>query len=205
MLKINSYSAKGTKLTAITLPKEWEVKANPRLLAQAIRVYNDRLHPGLAKAQTRTEVNRTTKKLYKQKGTGGARHGARSAPNFVGGGVALGPRPLHRELTLPMAMKKRALYLAITTKAKEDRIIAGEMSFKKTNEAQKFMDKVLQNKKARTTFVLKKENASTRKNIRNIENVRVVNFADLNVYDVFFGGNIVMDKSIFAKAKKETE
>src|SRR3972149_10697830 len=105
MLKVNSYSTKGTKLAAVTLPKDWEEKMNLALLSQVMHVYQDRLHIGLAKAKTRGEVNRTTKKWYAQKHTGGARHGARSAPIFVGGGVAHGPRPLRRELNLSDRMR----------------------------------------------------------------------------------------------------
>jgi large subunit ribosomal protein L4 len=203
MLKVNSYSTKGTKLTSITLPKAWEEKSNDALLAQAIRVYNDRAHFGLVKAQTRSEVNRTTKKWYKQKGTGGARHGARSAPQFVGGGVALGPRPVSRELTLPDKMKIKALHIAISLAVKEGRITVADMSFKKTNEVQKFIDKVMGKEVPRVTFVIKKENLKSGMFVKNIKNAAVVNFSDLNVFEVFFGGNIVFDKSIFAKEREK--
>ncbi len=208
MLKIDVYSAKGTKLTPITLPKEWEEKENPRLLAQAIRVYTDRSHIGLRKAQTRAEVNRTTKKLYKQKGTGGARHGSRKAPIFVGGGVALGPRPVKRILTLPEKMKQKALKLALTGAVKEGKVIAGEIDFKKTNEANKFIGKVFEKKGSIVLFVLKKESLKMTKFIRNIKSTKIVNFSNLNALDVFSSSNLIFDKSIFAKevkAKKETK
>ena len=93
MLKTKTYSLKGTKLKETSLPKEFGQKENLPLLAQAVRVYEERSHIGFAKTKTRAEVNRTTKKVYKQKGTGGARHGARSAPIYVGGGTAHGPNP----------------------------------------------------------------------------------------------------------------
>src|SRR5258708_19285930 len=99
MLKVDRYSTKGIKGTAVTLPKEWEVKLVPKLLAQAIRVYDDRSHVGFAKTQGRGEVNRTTKKLYKQKGRGGARHGARSPPIFFRGGFTHHPKPTHLQFT----------------------------------------------------------------------------------------------------------
>ena len=63
MLKIDTYSPKGTKLTPLTLPKEYEAKENLTLLAQAIRVYEDRGHFGLAKAKTRAEVERDRKSV----------------------------------------------------------------------------------------------------------------------------------------------
>src|SRR5258706_10458898 len=152
MLKVNSYSSKGTKLTTtVTLPKEWEAKMNRALLAQAIRVYIDRLHIGEAYTKGRGEINRTTKKWYKQKGTGGARHGARSAPIFVGGGVAHGPKGISRTLTLPTAMKRKATAIAMTQAVKDARVIAGELNFAKTNETQKLIDKVLEKKYKKET------------------------------------------------------
>jgi len=204
MLKVDSYSAKGVKLTPITLPKEWEEKNNPALLSQAIRVYEDRSHFGLHRAQTRSDVNRTTKKIYKQKGTGGARHGARSAPIFVGGGVAHGPTGLARVLTLPTKMKRKATGIAMTMAVKEGKVIAADLAFKKTNETQKFISKACpqkDGKSSKVTFVVTKENLGTAKFIRNIKNVEVINFMDLNAYIIFYGGNIVLDKDIFAEVK----
>src|SRR5260221_565751 len=203
MLKVNSYLSKGTKLaTTVILPKEWETKMNKALLAQAIRVYIDRLHIGEAYTKGRGEINRTTKKWYKQKGTGGARHGARSAPIFVGGGVAHGPKGVSRTLTLSTQMKRKATAIAMTQAVKETRVIAGDLNFAKTKETQNFLDKVMEKKNKKITFVLKKENIKFARNIRNIKNAREINFMDLNVHDVFFGGKIVLDKSIFAKEKK---
>jgi large subunit ribosomal protein L4 len=200
MLKIDAYSAKGTKLTTgVTLPKEWEEKMNSALLSQAIRVYTDRAHFGLHRAQTRSDVNRTTKKVYKQKGTGGARHGARSAPIFVGGGVAHGPTGLARVLTLPIVIKRKATGIAMTQAVKDKRVIAGDLDFKKTNDTNKFVEKVIGKKQPRVLFVTKKENLKVVKFIRNIKNVKAINFMDLNAYEIFYGGNIVLDKEIFKK------
>ncbi len=206
MLKIDAYSAKGTKLTtSVTLPKEWEEKMNSALLSQAIRVYIDRSHFGLHRAQTRSDVNRTTKKVYKQKGTGGARHGARSAPIFVGGGVAHGPTGLARVLTLPTVMKRKATGIAMTEAVKNKKVIAGELDFKKTSDTNKFVEKLFGKKNPKVLFVTKKENLKVHRNIRNIKNARAISFMDLNAYEIFFGGNIILDKSIFTKEKKEKE
>jgi large subunit ribosomal protein L4 len=201
MLKVNSYSAKGIKLADIALPKEWESEMNSSLLAQAVRVYTDRAHAGLRKAQTRAEVKRTTKKIYSQKGTGGARHGSRRAPIFVGGGVAHGPRPVSRELNLPLKMRRKATAVAMTEAVKDDRIVAASLDFGKTGEAQKFIDKVLKGKKGKVTFVIDRKSEVVRF-LRNIKNVGVINMKDLNAYEIFFGGNIVLDKKIFMKEKK---
>ncbi|MFH1970929.1 MAG: 50S ribosomal protein L4, partial [Patescibacteria group bacterium] len=123
MLKINQYSAKGIKTSDFSLPKEMEVKENLNLLAQSVRVSESKTHPGLSKVKTRSEINRTTKKWYKQKGTGRARHGARSAPIFVGGGVSHGPTGIKRNLNLSKNMAKKSLFIAITLKVKKERVL----------------------------------------------------------------------------------
>jgi len=203
MAKANAFSAKGIKQTEVLLPKRFEEKENPALLSQAIHIYRERSHIGLAKTKTRGEVARTTKKWYRQKGTGGARHGARSAPIFVGGGVAHGPRPLRRELVLPAKMKNKALDLALSAKAKEGRIIvvSGLSTLNKTGQTAKLIEKFQdKNKKInKFTFVLEKENSINTKIFRNISNVYVKTFNNINAYDVFFGGMLVFDKDIFNK------
>lgn len=203
MLKINNYSAKGTKLEAFSLPKEFGEKVNLILLAQAIRVYEERAHPGLAKAKTRAEVDRTKKKLYRQKGTGGARHGARSAPIFVGGGKAHGPRPVKRELILPEKMKRKALKTAISFKLENKEIIAvdGLSKIAKTKEIQSFIKKMEKEfpKINKFSFVLSEANLNIKKALQNIKNVDILAYKDLNAYTVLYGGMLILDKEIFVK------
>ncbi len=199
MLKVNQFSIKGSKLEAIALPKEFEVKESLALLAQAIYVYHDRSHFGFAKVKTRAEVNRTKKKLYKQKGTGGARHGAKSAPIFVGGGVAHGPKMESRVLTLPQKMRQRALKIALGLKIKEDKILAisGLSELKKTKEVGDLIKKL---NLAKVTFVL--TDTKNIKAFRNIKNSEIVTFKDLNAYHVFKGGTLLLDADLIKPAAK---
>ena len=201
MLKIDTYSPKGTKLAAITLPKEYEAKENLALLAQAIRVYEDRGHFGLAKAKTRAEVERTKKKWYRQKGTGGARHGAKSAPIFVGGGVAHGPRPVKRELTLPKKMARQAYSIAMTLKAKEGKVLGlkGFETLKKTKDINGLIAKI--GKEQRYLFALSEKNLGAKRYLKNLKNSEVVAFKNLNAYKVYFAGFLVLDKDVFEKEK----
>ncbi len=200
MLKVNQYSAKGTALEAFTLPKDWEQKANARLLAQAVRVYEESSHIGLAKTKTRAEINRTTKKWYKQKGTGGARHGARSAPIFVGGGKAHGPKAVRRILELPQKMKQNALRLALTVKSKNKEmvVVSALDTFKKTSQAQDLLNKIDKTNK-HFTLVLAKSNLKLKKVVGNLGNIKVTSFTNLNAREVLFGGLIILDKAIFAQ------
>lgn len=206
MLNVPVYSLKGTKLGQMSLPKEYGKDLNLTLLAQAIRVYGDRSHVGLSKTKTRAEVNRTKKKWYRQKGTGGARHGAKSAPIFVGGGVAHGPRPIKRTLKLPAKMKKNSLISAISLKAKNNEIFVldGFNKLEKTKEVASFLKKLpTQNSKVgkKYTFIVKEENRGARKVVDNFANARVISFRNINPYQVFYGGTLIVDKDIFETKK----
>lgn len=205
MLKLKTYSAKGIKGAVTNLPKEFEAKENNILLAQALRVYEDRSHTGLAKVQTRAEVKRTKKKLYKQKGTGGARHGARSAPIFVGGGVAHGPKGVKRILHLPQKMKAQAFKIALTLKAQNNEVVAVSnlSTIKKTKEAQKLLAKLVQETKtkdkAKKIVALAKENQPQKRFFKNLKNVQVKLFGSLNAQDVFKSGLLIIDKEALGK------
>lgn len=172
-----------------------KVKINKSLIKQAIRVLEDRTHFGLNKVKTRSEVNRTKKKLYKQKGTGGARHGARSAPIFVGGGKAHGPKGVKKELNLPLKMKKKALSMALAFKfdKKEAQFVEGLDKIKKTAEAAKIINKL--KLKGKVLVILSK----TSNFFKNIKNVKALNYKDLNAYEVIKHKNILVDKSIKLK------
>lgn len=204
MFKAKTYSLKGIKLTDFSLPKEFGEKENLALLAQAIRVYEERSHIGFAKTKTRTEVNRTTKKIYKQKGTGGARHGARSAPIYVGGGTAHGPKPIRRVLTLPKKMTKLALSQALSRKLSQKQVIivSGIDRLAKTGEARDFLKKIAKAeaiKSKKFTFILSEKNISTKRYLKNLEGVKIEIYKDLNVFGVLFGGTLIFDNDIFAK------
>jgi len=208
MSKANVYSAKGVKKGSYSLPQIFGEKENLNLLAQAVRVYDDRKHLGLAKAKTRADVERTKKKVYAQKGTGGARHGARSAPIFVGGGVAHGPKGVKRVLSLPAKMRKKALAVALSLKAKEGEVVLvdGISSFKKTSDVQNLLNKVGKEKKvSRFTFILSEENWPIARVIENIKEANVVPFKSLNVSSVFYGGILVFDKGIFVKPRVKSK
>lgn len=201
MNKVDTYTIKGTKVEGITLPKEFSEKENNFLIAQAIRVYMEKVHFGMHSAQTRAEVSRTKKKWYKQKGTGGARHGAKSAPIFVGGGVAHGPRAIRRAYSLPLALARKALSVAFSMKVKAGELVLvndiGKIT--KTKEASALIGKIAGNKKV--TLVTSDANSGVKRYFKNIETVKNEIFKNMNVYKVMFGGIIILDSAIF-EAKK---
>ncbi len=108
----------------MTLPKElFAVSVNKQLLAQSVRVHLANQRSGHASTKTRGEVEGSTRKIYKQKGTGKARHGGIRAPVFVGGGVAFGPKPQDHSLLMPQKMRRLALASALTSQLTSGNIL----------------------------------------------------------------------------------
>ena len=98
-----------------------EIRAD--ILQRCVKWQLSRRQAGTHKTKERSEIKRTKKKMYRQKGTGGARHGARSAPIFVGGGVAHGPRVRSHATDLPKKVRALALKHALSSKAGSKRLI----------------------------------------------------------------------------------
>lgn len=206
MSKVNVYSTSKKTVESVAFPKDYVVEPNLALVAQAVRVLADRQHQGTSKTKTRGEVNLTTQKWYRQKGTGRARHGAKSAPIFVGGGKAHGPDGKKRVLKLSKKMASLALKSAITLKLKDGKvaIVEGISNLKKTKEAAGLLSKV---EAKRVLILLGESNLDKYRVFRNIKNVKVLPFSDLNAYEVYKGGTLIFDADIFEKkvAKKESK
>ncbi len=120
-----TYTLSGEKSTkVVTLsPKIFGVEVNPRFLAQAVRVHLNNLRRSPAKVKTRAEVEGSTRKIYRQKGTGKARHGSIRAPIFVGGGIAHGPDGTQNySAKLPIKMRKLAIVESLSAKAHDKQI-----------------------------------------------------------------------------------
>jgi len=201
-LKQSVYDTKGLSADTITLPKEiFDAKVNNPLMAQAVRVYLANQRRGTVKTKSRGEVKISTRKIYRQKGTGRARHGAASAPIFVGGGVAFGPRQRDYSLSLNQKMKKAALFSALTTKLNsgEIKIVKGfeKLEPKTKLMAGAFNSLALGEKKMKVLFVTPKPTKDFEgvvKSARNIKGVSILAANLLNTYEVLKSKNIVLMK-----------
>ena len=192
------------KIVETKLPKDvFGAEINLKLLAQVNHVYTERSHVGLRSTKTRSEINRTTKKVYKQKGTGGARHGSRRANLFVGGGVIFGPRPLRRILTLSQKVKLagRVSAFSAKSKAKEIAVVSGLSNITKTKEISEFLKK--QTAK-RFTFFLSEKSLSAFRFLRNLSNARAILYKDASALDILNGGMLLIDEGSF-ESKKEVK
>lgn len=148
-----------------------------KLLAQAVRVHLANQRAGTQSALTRSEVNRTRRKLYKQKGTGGARHGDRKAPIFVGGGVSFAPKPRDYSLKLSKQMRKKALAEAL--KLKKPQKISLENVTGKTKDLAKLLDL-----EKSALLITKKYNKKVYLAGRNIPKLTILPKELVNTYEV---------------------
>ena len=105
----------GTQKGTISLPASiFSVTVSEQLIAQSVRVYQANQRQGGAKVKTRGDVAGSRRKIWRQKGTGRARHGDRYAPIFVGGGIAHGPVPRDFSLSMSKKMRRKALSAVLT-------------------------------------------------------------------------------------------
>ena len=202
VLKLDVFDIKGKVVESISLSKEiFGVKINNQLMAQAIRVFLANQRRGTVKTKSRGEVNKTTKKVYKQKGTGRARHGAMSAPIYVGGGVAFGPRPRDYSLSFPQKMKKASLFSALSAKLKdgEIKVLTG---LEKIEPKTKLMVNVIKNlnlesknKVGKKLLLITADGAdSVRQAGRNIKGLNILDAKQINTYEVLDNKGIILMK-----------
>ena len=150
---------------------------------------------GTHKTKTRGEINRTTKKWYRQKGTGSARHGARSAPQFVGGGKAMAPVIRSHEFDLPKKVRAAGLCHALSSKAKDSKLIVLDQASVDSIKASALAKRL---NKIASSGMLIVDGTFDQKfalSARNLANVALVPVAGLNVYDILRRDTLVMTKA----------
>jgi large subunit ribosomal protein L4 len=168
-----------------------EIRAD--ILQRMVRYQLSKRQAGTHSTQNRDDVSVTTKKLYRQKGTGGARHGSRNAPIFVGGGVAHGPHPHSHAHALPKKVRALAMKHALSSKVKEESlVILDALSGEKTKDVSAQLKKLgIEN-----ALVIGGEKLDEKfaKAARNIPNIDVLPLAGLNVYDVMRRKTLVLTR-----------
>jgi large subunit ribosomal protein L4 len=147
---------------------------------------------GTHKVLTRGEINRTKKKVYKQKGTGQARHGARSAPLFVGGAKAMGPVQHSHAFDLPKKVRALGLRHALSAKAKDGALVVIE-SAKAENIKTKDLAKRLGKIGAENALIVDGEfDSNFALSARNMSGIGLLPTAGLNVYDILRREKLVL-------------
>ena len=193
-MKTKVYNMSGQEVDLIELPAAvFEANINRDLMHQALVRQMANARRGTHKAKSRSEVSYSTAKIYRQKGTGNARHGSRGAPIFVGGGVAHGPLPRKYTKHMPRRMRRAALRSALSVKAENgDIIILNEvtMSAPKTKEMLAFVNNVASGRTA--LLLLAESDVNIEKSARNLVDVKTLSAGYLNIRDLLGYEKILM-------------
>tara|TARA_B100000809_G_scaffold170865_1_gene168174 strand:+ start:1023 stop:1646 length:624 start_codon:yes stop_codon:yes gene_type:complete len=186
-MKIETFDING-KGKSIEIPEKiFSAKVNEKLISHAFYSNNANTKLRIAKTKQKNEIIGSTKKIYAQKGTGGARHASRKAPIFVGGGVAHGPKGGGNYKVRKLNKKEKKLSLiSIFSKKNKDKLLSVFEDFKtkisKTKEFSEFI------KKYQIENCLIVVDKNSKKNIelsaRNIPNIKITMVEFLNIFDV---------------------
>jgi large subunit ribosomal protein L4 len=211
-MKFDLYTQAGDKKGTVDANDAiFGIEPSEILITQAFNRQRDNARLGNAHTKTRGEVKCSTRKIYRQKGTGGARHGARSANVFRSGGVTFGPRSERNWKTdMPRKQRRKALFSALSIKAKENAIFCldtydGEM---KTKPFAAMLEKLAPMKDSRNVLiVLSEKNPTIEKSAKNLTNTKTIlanylNIADCLKYDrVMFVGDALQkaEETFFSK------
>ena len=178
---------------------------NDHVLWLAVKQFLANQRQGTHKSKERSEVSGSTKKLKRQKGTGGARAGDTNSPTIVGGGRAFGPRPRDYRFKLNKKVKRLARLSALYYKSKEDNVLVVEdfsFDMPKTKNMVKVLSALkLQDKK--TLFVVNTDPKNfVTLSARNIANVKVMNAASVNAYEVLNAKKLVFSETAIVELDK---
>ncbi len=194
-LKVTTLDGSGGD--SIALPDEiFGLEPRADILQRAVRWQLSKRQAGTHKSKTRGEIRMTSKKAYKQKGTGQARHGNKAAPQFRGGGKAFGPVVRSHEHDLPKKVRSLALKHALSGKAKGEKLIVLAEASIKEPKTKALADRFRSLGLANALII---DGASIENNFRlaarNIPNIDVLPVQGINVYDILRRDTLVLTKA----------
>jgi large subunit ribosomal protein L4 len=193
-MELPVYNMAGQQVSTYELPPGiFDANVNRDLMHQALVRQLANARQGTHKAKTRGEVSRSTAKIYRQKGTGRARHGSRKAPIFVGGGKAHGPLPRKYTKHMPRKMRRAALCSALTVKAGQGDIVLVDeivMDVPKTKRVATLVEVLADGQS--TLLLLPERNEIVEKSARNLPDVKTLRASYLNIRDLLGYSKIVM-------------
>ena len=207
-MQVDILNIQGAKTgRTIELPEEiFGVEPNTHVVYLAVKQYLAAQRQGTHKVKTRAEANGSSKKVVKQKGTGGARKGNLRSPINKGGGSIFGPTPHSYDFKLNRKVKDLAKISALSAKAKENAIVIVEDITMDTPKSKQFADilKSIQVSDKKTLFVLPEYNDNVYMSLRNLPGIQGSLLSDLNTYDIVNAKVLVFTESV-AKIFSEEE
>ena len=207
-MQVDILNTKGEKTgRTINLPEEiFGIEPNDHVIYLAVKQYQAAQRQGTHKVKTRMEVKGSSKKLHKQKGTGGARKGNLRNPLYKGGGTIFGPKPHKYDIKLNRKVKDLAKMSALAYKAKENAIVVLEDVAMDTPKTKTFAGilKSLNIGKKKALFVIPEYDDNMYLSLRNVQGVNGSVLSDMNTYDILDANVLVLTEKA-AKLFTETE
>ena len=193
-IAIYNVSGKDTGTKAVLKDEIFGIEPNNHAIYLDVKQYLANQRQGTHKSKQRNEVAGSTRKLKKQKGTGGARAGSILSPLFVGGGRVFGPVPRDYSFKLNKKLKQLARKSALAYKVKGEALTVVEDFAMEVPKTKEFIGitKNLNLEGKKILLVLPESNANVALSARNLQNVKVVLASNINTYDVMNAGNIVL-------------
>ncbi len=204
MPKIDVYSMDGNKVKELTLNESvFGIEPNENVVHSVVVNYLANQRQGTQNTKTRAEVRGGGRKPWKQKGTGRARQGSIRAPQWIKGGIALGPKP--RTYTYRVNKKERELALKSVLSAKvaeKELVVVDKVQLKeiKTAEVVKMLNSLKVEGKA--VIILANGDTNVQKSARNIEGVKTLSVNTINVYDMLNAKNVVLTEDAVKKLEE---
>jgi len=187
MPKANVFNSTGKSSGQVDLPENlFGLKPRTHHMWRGVTTYLSNQRLGTVKTKRKGEVSGGGKKPFKQKGTGNARQGSIRAVQFVGGGIAHGPKPRDFSLQLPKKMRRQALAESLSDKAQQGKVVVLEslkFDLPKTKQAVGLLKSLgLDGKKC--LIILDKVDPATAKSFRNIPKATLLSQSNLNIFEV---------------------
>ncbi len=200
-LKIYNTNGSETGRTITLEDSIFAIEPNEHAVYLDVKQYLADQRQGTHKSKERSEISGSTRKLKRQKGTGGARSGDINSPLFVGGARVFGPKPRDYRFKLNVKVKRLARRSVLSAKvADNDMMIVENFQFEapKTKKMLEVM-KNLNISDKKTLFVLENQNNFVSLSARNLKNVKVVNASQLNTYDVINASKVIVSEGSIAE------
>ena len=202
-MKLDVFNIQGEKTgRAVDLPDDvFGGEPNDHVLYLAVKQYLANQRQGTHKSKERWEISGSTRKLHKQKGTGGSRKGDINSPLFPGGARVFGPRPRDYEQKLNKKVKRLARKSALRTKVKSGAVVIVEDFNFDTPKTKNFADMLgkLNTGGKKSLVVVSEQNDNVFRSSRNIPTTKVVRAQDLNTYEILNARTLVLSESSIQK------
>ena len=204
MPKIDVYDIEGKKVKTIELKEEvFGIEPNEAIVHSVLVNYLANQRQGTQSTKTRAEVSGGGRKPWRQKGTGRARQGSIRAPQWIKGGIALGPKPRSYRYTVNKKEKRLAIKSMLSSKVSENELVVVE-SLPLKEIKTKEMARILNNLKVegKAVILLPEKDEIVQKSARNIEGVKTLQVGTINVYDLLKHKNLVVTEDTVKKLEE---